>query len=203
MSFDAKAARALSQRTHSVLECLALIKRCVVQAADAGEYEATVGLSTSIPVAPGTSTNDAAFLANCFADHGHSAWADAVTQAARAGYALRPAWGRDARGPLLEGITLAWHQAQRDPDAGTTALMNAADARALSDAEQRHHRWLQARSVAIQAAARRGQLSVSLDDPAPPNDDAWPKRRELLRRAGFETDLIAADGGGATLLVTW
>lgn len=203
MTFDAKAARALSQRTHSVHDCLALMKKYVLQAAQAGEYEVTVGLSVSMLVPAGQSTNDAAFLIDCLRRNGHAAWSEAMQQATQAGYAVRPSWGGERRGALLEGVTLTWTWAEPpDAAAGTVLLMPAVQARALSDALQVHQRWVKAQRAAIQTAAQQGLVSVSLHDGARADDPAWTQRRDILQRAGFTTELIAADIG-ATLVVRW
>ncbi len=205
MPFDAHAARALSRRMHTLQDCLAVMKQAIVQAAQAGEYEVTVGLSELLPVQAGQSTNNAAFVVEFLARAKREAWSAAVVQAQRAGYAVRPAWGRTDRGPALEGLTLAWRGAlQDDGPAQVPAplLMPAAHALAMSEAEQAHVRWVEAQRETIQRAAQQGQLSVSLDDATPANAPAWARRREILQRAGFGTELIPAEGG-ATLVVSW
>jgi citrate lyase beta subunit len=72
----------------------------------------------------------------------------------------------------------------------------------MSDALQSHQRWVKAQRAAIQKAAQQGLLSVSLHDSARADDPAWTQRREILQRAGFSTELIAAEIG-ATLVVRW
>jgi hypothetical protein len=59
MPFDAESARAISRRVHSLHDCLFVFKQAVVQAAQAGEFEVTVGLSDSLPVVAGQSTRHA------------------------------------------------------------------------------------------------------------------------------------------------
>jgi hypothetical protein len=205
MSFDAHSARALSRRMHSLHECLAVMKRSVVQAAQAGEFEVTVGLSESLAVVAGQSTNNAAYLIDLLTRTGHVAWSEAVTQAVRAGYSVRPAWGRVDGAAALEGLTLAWRSVLPDdapPGAAVPLLMPAGHALAISQAEQAHVRWVEAQRAAIRLAAQQGKLSVSLDDPTPLDAPAWTKRREILQRAGFTTELIAREIG-ATLIVGW
>jgi hypothetical protein len=205
MPFDAQAARALSRRIHSVHDCLFVMKQHVVQAAQAGEYEVSVGLSESLPVVAGQSVNSAAFVIDFLARSGREAWSEAVAQAVHAGYGVRPLWGRTAGGAALEGIKLSWRQAEyQDPRTITTApmMMRADLALEMSHGEQVHVRWVEAQREAIQRAAQRGQLSVSLDDPLPADAPPWAKRREILARAGFGTELIASDAG-ATLVVSW
>jgi hypothetical protein len=205
MSFDAHAARALSRRMHSLHDCLAVMKRYIVQAAQAGEFEVTVGLSESLPVVAGQSTNNAAYLIDFLASTGHAAWSEAVAQAVRAGYSVRPGWGHVEGTPILEGLTLAWRFVSPDdapPGAAVPLLMPASHALALSQAEQAHVRWVESHRGAIQLAARQGMLSVALDDPTPLDAPAWGKRREILHRAGFTTELIAREIG-ATLIVGW
>jgi hypothetical protein len=206
MPFDAESARALSRRVHSLQDCLFVIKQAVVQAAQAGEFEVTVGLSDSLPVVAGQSTNNAAFVIDFLSQNGREAWAEAAAQAARAGYTVRPAWGRIATGAALEGLTLSWKSLD-EPDAatprtGTPLLMPASQAQAMSEAEQAHVRWVEGRQEALQRAARQGKTSVALHDATTAAAPAWAKRREILQRAGFTTELIPGEAG-ATLVVRW
>jgi hypothetical protein len=206
MPFDAASVRALSRRAHSAQDCLFLIKQAVLQAAGAGEWEVTVGLSESLPVVAGQSTNNAAFVIDFLGRNGRDAWAEAAVQAVRAGYALRPSWGRLGAGAALEGLTLAWRSAPDEPavpdDGPPSLLMPAEHARALCEAEQGHVRWVEARREAIQRAAQQGKLSATLHDATPAQAPDWDKRRSILQRAGFTTELIATEGG-ATLVVRW
>jgi hypothetical protein len=155
MPFDAQSARALSRRVHSLHDCLSVLKQSVVQAAQAGEFEVSVGLSELLPVAAGQSTNNADFLVEFLAQHGRDAWAEAVLQALHAGYTVRPAWGRSASGAALEGITLSWRvleDEERDAKAATAPplLMPAAHALTMSQAERAHVRWVDNQREAIQ-----------------------------------------------------
>lgn len=206
MPFDAQSARALSRRIHSVQDCLFVMKQHVVQAAQAGEYEVTVGLSESLPVVAGQSHNNAAWLVDFLARGDRAAWSEAVQHAAAAGYAVRPAWGRADRGAVLEGLTLSWHSLEVDDRPGAEhrepLLMPAAHALAMAQAEQKHVRWVEGRRATIQAAAQQGRASVSIDDALPVGSADWAKRREILHRAGFATELIAAERG-STLVVRW
>lgn len=206
MPFDAHSARALSRRIHSLHDCLFVIKQSVVEAAQAGEFEVSVGLSESLPVVAGQSTNNAAFVIDFLARNGRETWAEAATQALRAGYSVRPAWGRNHLGAVLEGLTLEWRSVSFDGPpsdaADTPLLMSAEHALAMSRAEQSHVRWVDAQRAAIQQAAQQGRLSVSLHDALPVDAPAWAKRREILQRGGFATELIAEDGG-TTLIVSW
>jgi hypothetical protein len=207
MPFDAESARALSRRVHSLHDCLFVIKQAVVQAAQAGEFEVTVGLSDSLPVVAGQSTNNAAFVIDFLRRNGREAWAEAAAQAARSGYTVRPAWGRSGSGAALQGLTLSWKSLD-EPDAvpplgaGTPLLMPASQAQAMSEAEQAHVRWVEARQEALQRAARQGKTSVALHDATAAAAPAWTKRCEILQRAGFSTELIPGEAG-ATLVVRW
>jgi hypothetical protein len=207
MQFDASSARALSRRVHSLHDCLFVIKQAVVQAAQAGEFEVSVGLSDALPVVAGQSTNNAAFVIDFLARHGREAWAEAATQALRAGYTVRPFWGSVATGAALEGLTLSWQfveeEAGADVRAGTPLLMPASAALAMSRAEQAHVHWVEAQQALLQRAARQGKTSVALHDATTPvASPAWAKRQEILLRAGFAAELIAAETG-ATLMVRW
>jgi hypothetical protein len=125
----------------------------------------------------------------------------------RAGYTVRPAWGRTATGATLEGLTLSWKsldeaEAGRGPG-GASLLMPAAQAQAMSQAEQAHVRWVESQQEMLQRAARQGKTTVSLHDAATPaTAPSWAKRQDILRRAGFSAELIANDAG-ATLVVRW
>jgi hypothetical protein len=210
MNFDARSARALSRRIHSVHDCLSVMKQAIVQAAQAGEFEATVPLSESLPVVAGQSTNTAAFTIDFLQRNDREAWAEAATQAMRAGYALRPSWGRAATGAALEGLTLAWRTIEIDTSFARgsqsatlpSLLMPAAHALQMAEAQESHVRWVEARRTAIQLAAQRGKLSVSIDDAAAVDAPAWSHRREILHRGGFSTELIPREAG-ATLVVSW
>ncbi len=206
MSFDATSARALSRRVHSVHDCLYVIKQSIVQAAQAGEFEVVVALSESLPVVAGQSSNNAVFVIDFLTRVGREAWAEAATHAVRAGYTVRPAWGRIATGAALEGLTLEWRALADDEPAVAGApaslLMAASAARAMSEAEQAHVRWVESQRLTIQRAAQQGNLSVALHDTTPAAAAAWSKRCEILQRAGFTTELIAS-ASGTTLVVRW
>lgn len=202
--FDAQAARALARRTLSLGDCLAAMKRAVLHAAQVGEFEATIGLPDALPVADGQSTNTAAFLIDFFSQQGVDAWADAVRHAERAGYAVRPAWRSAETGAAIEGLILSWYLVEVPEFANEAPplLMPATLACAMSQAEQGHHRWVEALREPIRKAALHGKPSVSVHDGAIATDPAWAKRREILKRAGFNTELLAGDRG-ATLLIAW
>ena len=203
MIFDASTARALSRRTHNVQECLVLMKKAVVQAAQAGEFEVSVGLADPMLVAPGQSTNNASFLIDHFERHGLAAWRDAVTHAVQAGYNVRPAWRTTGAGAAPEGITLSWYLVE-PPDVSASALMlmDAQTAHAMSKAEQVHQRWVEGHRETIRKAALGGLQSVTVHDDAATADPAWPKRCDILQRAGFSTELIASDSG-TVLVIGW
>jgi hypothetical protein len=203
MSFDANAARALARRTHSLADCLAAMKRAVLHAAQVGQFEATIGLPEPMPLTAGQSTNNAAFLIDFFARQGADVWADAVRHAVRAGYAARPSWRSVNTGAALDGLTLSWF-AVEPPEApeASLLLMAATEAYAMSQAEHVHHRWVEGLKETIRVAALQGKPSVTIHDPLPAHDPAWNKRLEILHRAGFATDLVAADRGAA-LVIGW
>ena len=206
MSFDAQSARALSRRVHSVHDCLYVMKQSIVQAAQAGEFEVAVGLSESLPVVAGQSSNNAVFVIDFLNRNGREAWAEAATHAVRAGYAVRPSWGRIATGAALEGLALEWRTIAEEepaaPQAVPSLLMAASAARSMSEAEQTHVRWVESQRLTIQRAAQQGKLSVALHDATPAAAAAWSKRCEILQRTGFTTELIAS-ATGTTLVVRW
>ena len=203
MIFDAQAARALARRTHSLADCLAAMKKAVLEAAQVGEFEATVALPEAIALVAGQSTNNAAFLIDFFTAQGFEVWADAVRHALRAGYALRPSWRSVTSGAALDGLTLSWYLIETpDEPEGSLLLMAATAAYAMSQAEQVHHRWVEALKEAIRKAAVQGKPSVTVHDAAAASDPAWSKRCAILQRAGFTTALIASDKG-ASLVIGW
>lgn len=202
MIFDAQAARSLARRAHSLADCLAAMKKAVLEAAQVGEFEATVGLPEAIGIVAGQSTNNAAFLIDFFSAQGFEVWADAVRHALRAGYALRPSWRSAASGAALDGLTLSWYLIDVPDAPEATLLMAATDAYAMSQAEQVHQRWVEARKETIRKAALQGKPSVTVHDAALAADPVWAKRCEILQRAGFTTTLLASDKG-ASLLIGW
>jgi hypothetical protein len=206
MTFDARSARALSRRVHSVHDCLYVMKQSIVQSAQAGEFEVVVALSESLPVVAGQSSNNAAFVIDVLLRNGREAWAEAATQAVRAGYAVRPSWGRIATGAALEGLALEWRSVADEEPAAANApaslLMPASAARVMSQAEQAHVRWVESQRAAIQRAAQQGKLSVALHDATPASAADWSKRCEILQRAGFTTELITS-ATGTTLVLRW
>ena len=72
----------------------------------------------------------------------------------------------------------------------------------MCEAEQAHVRWVDSQRSTIQRAAQQGKLSVALHDATPAAAAVWSKRRELLQRAGFTTELIAS-ATGTMLVVRW
>lgn len=203
MIFDANAARGLTRRSHNLADCLAAMKQAVLHAAQVGEFESTVGLPEALTISAGQSTNSASFLLHFFNQHGYDAWADAVAHALRAGYAVRPSWRSADGGAALDGLTLSWYlvEPQDAPDA-TLLLMPAATAHAMSQGEQVHQRWVEGLQPAIRQAALQGKPMASVHDALAAADPTWAKRREILQRAGFSTELVAADRG-AVLVIRW
>ena len=202
MIFDAQAARALTRRAHSLADCLAAMKKAVLEAAQVGEFEATVGLPEAIALVAGQSTNNAAFLIDFFTAQGFEVWADAVRHALRAGYALRPSWRSVPSGAALDGLTLSWYLVGVPDVPEATLLMVATAAYTMSQAEQVHQRWVEALKETIRKAALQGKPSVTVHDAALAADPVWTKRCEILQRAGFTTTLLASDKG-ASLLIGW
>jgi hypothetical protein len=203
MKFDAAAARALSQRTHSVQDCLAALKKAVVEAAQLGEYETVIGLPEAIPIGAGESSNTAGFLIDFLAGRGFHVWSESVRHALAAGYTVRPSWRSVTSGAALDGLLLSWHLVEPDGTAvGDLLLMSAEIARDMSRVEQVHHRWVERLKDTVRKAALRGQQSVTVHEATPAADAAWRKRCEILQHAGFGTDLLASDNG-ATLVIRW
>ena len=202
MIFDAQAARTLARRTHSLADCLAAMKKAVLDAAQVGEFEATVGLPEAIPIVAGQSTNNAAFLIDFLSAHDVEVWADAVRHALHAGYALRPSWRSVPSGAALDGLTLSWYLVGVPDVPEATLLMVATAAYTMSQAEQVHQRWVEALKETIRKAALQGKPSVTVHDAALAADPVWTKRCEILQRAGFTTTLLASDKG-ASLLIGW
>lgn len=203
MVFDARSARALSRRTHSVQDCLAQMKSAILEAARIGGYEASVPLPEALPVVAGQSTNNAGFLVDFLAERECEVWADSVRHAVVAGYAVRPVWQAVDTGAALAGLTLSWYLVE-PPEVGPDALllMPAETAHAMSRAEQVHQHWVDSHKETIRKAALQGKHSVTLRDGLPIGDASWRKRCEILQAAGFSTELMRAEPGAA-LVVGW
>jgi hypothetical protein len=201
MSFDAQAARALARRSHDAAQHLAELKRAIVEAAQQGGFSATVQLPDPQLVPAGQGVNTADFLIGHLQARGLAAWAEAVVQALRAEYEVRPSWRPVGMGAGCDGVTLSWSMASEEPE-GPMQLMSAADAYRMSMAAPAQD---QCEARALQGerrAATQGGTLCTVRDSAPLNADAWPRRRELLKAAGFTTELAATENG-TDLVIRW
>lgn len=201
MSFDAKTARALARSTHDAADLLAELKRAIVEAARQGDFSATVELPDAEPVQAGQSVNTAAFLVAHLQARGLAAWAEAVKQALRASYDARPAWRSIGMGACCDGVTVTWSMVSDDPD-GPLQLMSAAAAYRMSMAARAQDQWVEKALQSVRRVATQGGSSCTVRDAAPLHADAWSRRRELLKAAGFATELIPSEKG-ADLLISW
>ena len=205
VSFDAKAARALSLRSQGLHACLADMKKAVTEAASSGEFSAFVPLpepvSTALANTANSTPNTSRFLIEHLNAAGLTAWSEAAMQAVRAGYSALPAWCTDGSGPSYDGILLSWSMCGEPVD-DAVLLMPARRAHETSMAVHAHARWVDRQKEAIHKAASKGLTSCSVWDGLVATDEGWGRRREMLHRAGFATDLIAT-GHGAELVIRW
>ena len=200
-AFDAQAARALARRAHGASEILAEMKQAVVAAAERGEFEAGVSLPDAVVVPAGQSVNSSSFLVEHLQERGLAAWAEAVSQALRAGYGARPAWVPMGVGAACDGVTLSWSFALEEPAPGLR-LMPAREAFRMSMGARAQHQWVERALDQVRRAAAAGRSTCTVDDAAPFKSGVWPLRRDLLARSGFTTDLVPTERG-AELVVRW
>lgn len=199
--FDAQAARALARRSHSAGEILAELKQAIVVAAERGEFEASVALPDAVLVSAGQSVNSAGFLVEHLQERGLAAWAEAVQQALRAAYGVRPAWSAMGVGAACDGIILSWSLVIDEPEAGLR-LMPARDAYRMAMGARAQHQWVERALNQVRRAAHAGRSACTVDDAAPFRSGVWPLRRELLMQAGFTTDLLPTERG-TELVIRW
>jgi len=201
MSFDAQAARALARRSHDAADLLAELKRAIVEAARQGDFSATVELPAGELVPPGQGVNTADFLEVHLQARGLAAWVEAVKQALRAAYDVRPSWRSRGMGAVCNGVTLSWSMVSKELE-GPLQLMPAAAAYRMSMAARAQDHWVDKALQDARRVATQGGSSCTVRDTVPLNADAWPRRRELLKAAGFTTELIASEKG-ADLVIRW
>lgn len=199
--FDAQAARLLARRSHGAAEVLAEMKQAVVDAAERGEFEATIALPDAVMVPAGQSINSASFLVEHLQTRGLPAWAEAVTQALRADYGARPAWAPQGVGAACDGVTLTWSLVVDEPAPGLR-LMPARDAYRMAMGARAQHQWVERALEHVRRAAAAGRSACTVSDAAPFKAGVWPLRRELFKQAGFTTDLVATERG-TDLLIRW
>ncbi len=201
-AFDAKAARALANRVHTVVEILADMKAAVVAACQRGLFETVVALPDPQRVPAGSSANNAGFLLDHLEARQLHAWAEAVRHAVQAGYTAGPNWRPLDYGAACDGVALAWSAAMQAPD-GTPRLMSAHAAWAMSRSTRAQHAWVEQAQEVIKRAAVKGATHCLVPDEGPAADEeAWSMRRELLGQAGFSTEVVAVAGAPA-LRVSW
>lgn len=199
--FDAQAARALARRSHGAAEILAEMKLAIVEAAERGEFEASVSLPDAVMVPAGQSINSAGFLVEHLQARELPAWAEAVTQALRAAYGVRPAWAPVGVGAACDGVTLTWSLVIDEPEPGLR-LMPARDAYRMAMGARAQHQWVERAMEQVRKAAAAGRVACTVSDATPLKAGAWPLRRELLKQAGFTTDLVATERG-TDLVIRW
>jgi len=201
MSFDAQAARALARRSHDAAELLAELKAAIVEAARRGDFSTMVELPDPQLVPPGQSVNTPDFLVEHLQARGLVAWTEAVKQALRAAYDVRPSWRPMGMGAGCDGLILSWSMVSEEPE-GTLQLMSATAAYDMSIAARAQYQWVERALQGVRKVATQGGTSCTVRDAAPPDADAWPRRRELLKAAGFTTELLACEMG-AELVICW
>lgn len=199
--FDAQAARALARRSHGAAEILAEMKQAIVDAAERGEFEATVALPDAVMVPAGQSINTASFLVEHLHERGLPAWAEAAAQAQRAAYGVRAAWAPLGVGAACDGVTLSWSLVIEEPEPGLR-LMPARDAYRMAMGARAQHQWVERALEQVRRAAAAGRSVCTVSDAAPFKAGVWPLRRELLKQSGFTTDMVATERG-TDLVIRW
>lgn len=200
-AFDAHAARALARRTRGVREILAEMKQAIVEAAQRGDFEASVRLPDAQVVPAGSSTNNATFLVAHLQSRELPGWAEAVQHAVRAGYGVSPSWCALANGAGCDGVRLSWSLSLDEP-ATRPELMAASVAHRMSMSARAQHTWVEKANEVIRQAAARGATTCTVHDAEPVDSQAWPRRRELLEQSGFTTELVRTQAG-ADLVIRW
>jgi len=201
MSFDALAARALARRSYDAAEILAELKGAIAEAAQQGNFSTTVELPDPQLVPPGQSVNTPDFLVRHLQARGLAAWSEAVRQALRAAYDVRPSWRPMGMGAGCNGVTLLWSMVSGEPE-GPLQLMSAGVAHRMSMAARAQDQWVDKALQGVRKVATQGGTTCTVRDAAPLGADAWPRRRELLKAAGFITELVASEKG-ADLVIRW
>jgi hypothetical protein len=188
--FDAQAARALARRSHGAAEILAEMKQAIVIAAERGEFEASVALPDAVQVPAGQSINSATFLVEHLQQ-----------RELPAAYGVRPAWAPMGVGAACDGVCLSWSLVVEEPEAGLR-LMPARDAYRMAMGARAQHQWVERALDQVRRAAAAGRSVCTVADTAPFKARVWPLRRELLKEAGFTTDLVATERG-TDLVIRW
>ena len=194
--FDASAARALARKSVDLLDFMVSFKAVIVGAAERGALVAVAPLPEPVPVPEGVSQDASDFLLTLFRVASRPVHADAVRQAIRAGYALRPVWSTQVGRPGVAGIEFDWSK-EAPPMSGSEApmLLPAAAALALSQQARGPVLWVERALGDVRRAAEAGRFECVLRDPLDSAAAEWTARRELLRQAGFRLELQRAEEG--------
>lgn len=194
--FDASAARAMARKSVDLLDFMVTFKSAIVAAAERGELLAVAALPETVPLPPGVSQDAPDFLLSLFRGRGHPIWVDAVRQAQRAGYALRPVWSPVAGRPGVAALEFDWSR-NDEPAAGAEPLLllPATAAYAQSQEARAPAVWVERVLVDVRRAAEAGKLSCALRDPLDAEAPGWARRRELLHGGGFRLELRRTETG--------
>jgi hypothetical protein len=208
MSFDAAAARALARKSSDLLDVLSATKRAIVDAAEAGEFFTTTPLPEAVEVRAGTPVDAPDFLVTIYREAGKPVLLDAVQELLRAGYVVRPRWGRSEAHPggrAIVGLSLDWSIDDGVPlrGAGTALhILSAADAHAMTVQARAPRLWMERVLTVVRKAAEGSKLNCQVADDEPVDSPAWARRRALLEASGFRL-AVAARESGSLATIAW
>lgn len=194
--FDASAARAMARKSVDLLDFMVTFKSAIVVAAEKGELLAKAALPETVPVPVGVSQDAPDFLLSLFRAAGKPIWIDAVRQAERAGYGVRPVWSPVSGCPGVAALEFDWSRNDEPaPGKEPLLLLPASAAFAQTQAARAPAVWVERVLVEVRRAAEAGKLSCTLNDPLDAGAPAWARRRELLLGGGFQLELRRSETG--------
>jgi hypothetical protein len=214
MPFDAAAARALARKSSDLLDVLSEAKRAIVAAAEAGEFFTTAALPEAVEVRTGAPVDAPDFLVSTYREAGKPILVDTVLELLRAGYVVRPGWGRAEAHPggrAIVGLVLDWSIDDGAPasaaraarnDAPALRIVAASDAHAMTVQARAPRLWVERAMTLVRKAAEGSKFSCQVADDEPADSPAWARRRALLEASGFRL-VVAARDSGALATIAW
>lgn len=211
MIFDAAAARALARKSSDLLDLLSEAKRAIVAAAEAGEFFTTAPLPEAVEVRSGAPVDAPDFLVSTYREAGKPILVDTVLELLRAGYVVRPGWGRAEAHPggrAIVGLVLDWSIDDGTPvraarvDGPALRIVAASDAHAMTVQARAPRLWVERAMTLVRQAAEGSKFSCQVADDEPADSPAWARRRALLEASGFRLSVAARDAG-ALATIAW
>jgi hypothetical protein len=197
--FDARQARAAAQHTTQLQTLLLAAKRAVIEAAAEGKFRTLVALDVEVAVEVAGPVS-VSTLTSALRNQGHSAAAEMLAHAQRAGYRLQPVVERQGRA-TVRSLELDWFDPGLAQDA--VLLMPAALAQSQTEAALAHRRWAAPLLQKVAAIAGQGATHLRATDRLELKaKETWAARRELLEGLGF-TLVLQPHATGAVLLLSW